>query len=149
MFTAAPNLTDYTSFLRTVVGIKAALLPDAADIIPTTLAIAKELVNEQLCAASSLMYTLAVYNLAADRLINYAPDVPEQTFFSDLRRTLRISDVSLGVVSASSDEGSSMAYLNPEQLKMLTLQDLQTLKTPYGRTYLGIAQSIGTNWGLS
>jgi hypothetical protein len=118
--------------------------------IVTTLSVAQEVVNETLACASPLLYTLAVYNLAADRLINFAIDITDQTYFQDLRAQLRISDVSLGVVSSSSNETTSSSWLNPEALKNLTLQDLQMLKTEYGRTYMGIAQSYGsTIWGLS
>lgn len=151
MFTdpTTPNQADYLSFLRGTVGIKAALLPDNADIIVTSLAIAQEIVNEQLACASPRMYTLAVYNLATDRLINYAPDVQNQTYFQDLRKDMKINQPSVGVVSSSSDESTSTTLLNPEQMKYFTLRDLQMLKTPYGREYMGLAQSVGTIWGLT
>jgi len=54
------------------------------------------------------------------------------------------------VISSTSDESSSSSYMNPEQLKMLTLANLQNLRTPYGRAYLGIVQSYGRNiWGIT
>jgi hypothetical protein len=115
-----------------------------------TLAVALDTVNLVLALASPLYYTLAVYNLAADRLFNFAPDVPGQSFFVDTRDKLRLLEVSVGVTTAASDQGTAGTLLNPEQMKLLTLQDLQTLKTPYGRTYMGIAQKYGrTIWGRS
>jgi hypothetical protein len=39
--------------------------------------------------------------------------------------------------------------LNPEVMNNLTFADLQTLKTPWGRIYLGIAQDVGTLWGVT
>lgn len=123
------------------------------DIVQMSLAVALDIVNDTLAMVSSLTYLLAVYNLAADRLINFASDdsiVPDQSYFEDLRQKLRISEVSTGVVSSTSNETSSTGLLNPEAMKTLTLQDLQTLKTPYGRTYMGFAQAYGPNiWGLT
>ena len=37
----------------------------------------------------------------------------------------------------------------PKAFDELTIGNLQNLKTPWGRVYLGIAQSYGTLWGLS
>lgn len=123
------------------------------DVVQTSFAVALEIVNDTLAAVSPSIYTLAVYNLAADALINFADDdsiVRNQTYFEDLRAKLRISEVSLGVVSSSSNDVSSTSLLNPEAMKTLTLQDLQALKTPYGRRYMGLAQAYGSNvWGLT
>lgn len=145
-----PNQTDYTSFLYGVVGIPTANLPASDPMIATTLKIALEIVNAILNMGSATLYTLAVYNLGADRLINFANDIDGQSYFKDLRKELRILDVRVGVPSAANDAGTAVSILNPEQLKTLTLADLQTLKTPYGRQYMGIAQDFGpTIWGLS
>jgi hypothetical protein len=124
----------------------------APDIVLSSLAIALEIVNEVLACASPRIYTLAVYNLATDRLINFAPDVPGQTFFQDLRgpKKLNLTSVSVGVPSQASDQGTATGILNPEQMKTFTLQDLQTLKTPWGRAYMGFASAYGPSlWGLS
>jgi len=120
------------------------------DSVYTSFVVAMETVNETLNCASPTLYTLAVYNLAADRLINFANDQPNQTYFEDLRETLKISSISVGVVSGSSDQSTSATLLNPQAMKAFTLQDLQTLKTPYGRYYMGLAQAYGpTLWGLT
>jgi len=94
-------------------------------------------------------YAMAVYNLATDRLINYAIDVPDQTYFMDVRKKMNITTVSLGVTSGSSDGQTSQQYLNPKFMETLTMGDLQLIKTPYGRAYIELAQSIGTLWGLT
>jgi hypothetical protein len=170
-----PNLSDYVSFVRNVVGIPDTLLPNpvvpqivtdnTTDIVTDwqdsaitstggvnwfilTLGLALETVNHQL-RVSPATYTWAVYNLGADRLINFAQDVPKQSFFKKLREDLKIYSPALGVPTAASDQGTSVGLLNPDQLRGLTLADLQTLKTPQGRVYLGIAQSVGSVWGLS
>lgn len=145
----APNLTDYTTFLYTVVEIPPMQLPATSPVIPMSLSIACETVNCTLMVVPTL-YTLAVYNLAADRLINYAPNQDTQTYFTDLRCKFRLNEVSVGVPSATADQGTSAGILNPEFMKTMTLLDLQTLKTPYGREYMSIALSYGPNvWGLS
>lgn len=122
----------------------------APQALLTTFNIAMATVNDTLACASADLYVLAVYNLATDRLINYAPDVGGQTFFQDQRTKFRVLDVSVGVPSAASDQGTAVGILNPEFMKTMTLQDLQTLKTPWGRAYMGIALDYGSNlWGLS
>lgn len=122
----------------------------APDFVTMTLDIAQEIVNGTLACVSSSIYTLAVYNLAADRLVNFGSDVPNQTYFEDLRAQFRILDVSVGVPSSANDSGVGVGILNPEQMRMFTLQDLQTLKTPMGRQYMSFAQAYGTTiWGLS
>mgnify|MGYP003341841371 CR=1 FL=1 len=49
-----------------------------------------------------------------------------------------------GVVSFAGDEGTQSTLTVPEALKGLTIGNLQNLKTPYGRTYLQIAQDFGS-----
>lgn len=121
----------------------------AQPIAATSLAIAQRTVNSALNAADPATYTLAVYNLAADRLLNFAPDQSGQTFFKDLRTALRLGEPALGVVSSSSDESTSSAVLNPEWMRRMTLRDLQTLKTEYGRNYMSMAMDYGPNiWAL-
>ena len=145
-----PNQADYTTFLYGVVGIPTANLPSSADIIATSLSIALSIVNETLNCADANIYTLAVYNLAADRLINFASDVSGQTYFQDLRSDLKIGQVRVGVPSSANDQGTAVGILNPEFMKTKTLRDLQTLKTIYGRTYMEFALDYGSNlWGLS
>lgn len=120
------------------------------DIIRTSLAIAQEIVNTALSQLSPSIYVLAVYNLAADRLINFAMDVANQTYFKDVRKAFRLTEVSVGVPSQVSDQGTAVGILNPEQMRLFTLQDLQTLRTPYGRTYMSFAQMLGrTVFGLT
>lgn len=100
--------------------------------------------------ASPRLYTLAVYNFATDRLLNFALDIPNQTYFSDFRVKFNINDRSPGTVASASDNGTSSAFLNPEFMRDLTVRDLQMLKTPYGRAYAEFAQDYGSViWGVS
>lgn len=169
-----PNLADYLGFLRGVVGLPASYLGlannnviDAATgaVIDSAFAqvtsnplisqfqlslnIALDIVNDQLNFASPDIYTLAVYNLAADRLINFGMDPQGQTVFADARKSYNVFNSQLGIVVSASDNGTSSAWEVPDFIKNMTLQNLQMLKTPWGRTYLGFAEAVGTNWGLS
>jgi hypothetical protein len=145
----SPNITDYTTFLQNE-GFGAVFLPTNSMWINTTFTVAMGVVSLDLATASPLMYTLAVYNLAADRLINFAQDVQGQNFFRQLREKYNIFSFSPGVIASTSDSGTSSSFANPEALTRLTLGDLQKLKTPYGRAYLSIAQELGPSiWGLT
>ena len=114
-------------------------------IVATSLSVAIGIVNQALNQANPGLYVLAVYNLATDRLMNFAPDQANQTYFSNLRDQYHLLDSKVGVVASGSDQGTSGAILNPEQLRRLTLENLQMLKTPFGRHYLGMAQAYGPN----
>lgn len=117
--------------------------------ITATFDVAVDTVNDAIALEPDL-YAFAVYNLATDRLVNWAPDITGQTYFQDLRRDMKIDRPALGVASSGSDQGTSGTVLNPEFMKQLTLADLQTLRTPWGREYIGIAQSWGsTLWGVN
>jgi hypothetical protein len=121
----------------------------APPALRSTFNIAMDIVSETLNASPDV-YVLAVYNLAADRLINYALDISGQTYFQDLRKDYRIATVSVGVASSANDQGTSVGILNPRAMETFTMLDLQTLKTPYGRAYMGLAQSYGPAlWGLT
>lgn len=121
----------------------------ASPALQATFCLAMDIVALALNASPNT-YVLAVYNLAADRLINFALDIPNQTYFQDLRTNYRISQISVGVASSANDQGTAVGILNPKAMETFTMQDLQTLKTPYGRIYMGFAQNYGVSlWGLS
>jgi hypothetical protein len=152
-----PSLDGYRRFLYEVANFPLESLPPTSFIIPVSLGIACEVVNHFL-RTTPRMYMLAVYNLATDRLINYAQDIPGQTFFQDLRKKYKISNSvavapispTVGVVTTTFDNGSGVTLATPETLKNLTLSQLQNLQTPFGAAYIGIASSVGpTLWGLS
>ena len=153
------NISDYQSFITNQMQIPVAALPLSSPVILMTLAIAVDIVNPALMEIPNAglilgytgptIYELAVYNLAADNLINFAQDQPGQTYFSDLRSAWKINNFVPGVIQSSGDETSSEALLVPEFMKNFTMSDLQNLKTPYGRQYLAFAQRYGSLWGIS
>jgi hypothetical protein len=157
-----PNLADYQTWLYTVVagqaGLTPRILPPASQVIPDTLQTAEAIVTDALQVAGPCgsqvtaltIYVQAVYNLATDRLYNWAGDVGGQTYFRDKRKEWGIFTISVGVAAQASDQGTAIGLLNPDQMQLLTLQDLQTLKTPWGRQYMAYAQMYGRNlWGLT
>lgn len=212
-----PNQTDFTAFLRTQAGIPTAALPDNSPYIPDALQLAIDVTNTDLQTALPNLYVLAVYNLGADRIVNWCPDqapalsalswsaglVTATTalalppafvqgfefgtlvagttpggyggsfdatvlsgtsfsypleadpgtatgfgtyllpFFQTVRANWNLTTSVTGVVNASADQATSAGFEVPEQLKSLTLGDIQKLKTPFGRAYLEITQSYG------
>lgn len=143
------DLAGFTTFVRTTMGISTTVLPDSAEWIGDAFNWSVEVVNDALQSISSLLYDQAVYNLAGDILLNIAQDQPGQTFFATARQTFGLNTFVAGVIQASSDEATSNTKLVPDFFKDLTLGNLANLKTPYGRTYLAIAQTYGPLWGLS
>ncbi len=106
------------------------------------------------------LYAIAVYNLGGDALVNVALDQsnaptiagtnPAAKFWAYTRSLYKIDSFLAGVVQSTSDNGSSTSLQLPEMMAQLNLMDLQTLKTPWGRRYMQIAQQMGpTDWGIS
>jgi hypothetical protein len=172
MSVSGPTFSGYLNFIRTVMAISTAVLPDNSIYIPWSYQMALRWVNTNLQQVQSQsfappdgldptypsLYAVAVYNLAGDRLVNYAQDVlnapPVQggtlPYFANLRATYKLNAFVAGAVNSTSDEGTSVSLTVPESLGQLTFDNLQRMKTPWGREYLGIAQSLGPSaWGLT
>jgi len=145
--TPPPTLAGFIQFLfQPGIGAVPANALSATDpVINVAFCVALEIVNQQICVVSPLMYNLAVYNLATDNVYNFAQDNPPspEAFFAKMRASLGIMDFVAGVTASTSDEGTSESLLNPEFMKDLKLADLQNLKSPWGRQYLAIAQRFG------
>lgn len=154
-----PTLAGYIAFLRNIAGINITVLPDDSIAIPLSYEIAGDIASCQLRVMGADIYTLAIYNLATDRLINFTPDQPGQTFFGGnpnaippikgLRQQYNLNAFVAGVIESSHDEGTGQNIAVPDSLRNLTLLDLQLLKTPFGLAYEQFAQQIGTLWGLT
>lgn len=171
-----PTRAGFLSFVRVTMGITTAQLPDNSMWIDVSYAVAVAIVNQDLASVPvpqqdsagvalnpgvDSMYTLAVYDLSADNLINFAQDVqgappvegsgsPGLPFFAWQRKQLNINGFVPGVIQSSSDQGTGNSLLVPDAFKDFTVANLQNLKTTYGRAYLGIAQSFGPRlYGMS
>lgn len=174
----APSFNGFIEFIRNTMGIDSTVLPDNSVYIPWAYQVSLRWVNTNLQAVIACgpigvgrggpdgidptypsLYTLAVYNLAGDNLVNYAqdivPNVPvaggDLPYFANLRAGLKIDSFTAGAVSGTSDEGTSVSIAVPKEIaEGLTFANLQQMKTPWGRAYLGIAQSFGPSiWGVS
>lgn len=84
-------------------------------------------------------------------LVNVLPGAAAtETYFATIRRQFKLASTVPGVIASTSDLSTSVSLDNPDFMKGLTLENLQLLKTPWGRAYLSIAQKYGpTIWGLS
>jgi hypothetical protein len=119
-------------------------------LVNSTLNIGMSVVNDLIACIDATLYTRAVYNLGTHYLISLFQDYRGQRYWKDLRKSFNLDTARLGVVASSSNDSSSTSYLNPEQFRHLTLRDLQLMKTPWGREYLGIAQDVGyTAYGIT
>lgn len=152
-----PTLAGFQAFIADVMGINPIYLPTNSPAIGWAYTVALMVVNPDLALVGSpagapvqtSMYAIAVYNLAGDNLINFAPDQDGREYFATLRKTMGISAFAAGVVTSASDSGTSDSLAVSEALHNLTIGQLQNLKTPWGRQYLAIAQSYGTIWGVA
>jgi len=144
----SPSLDNYLAWLRSQ-GFTDAALPADSMFIALTYDASLLTVNDALVVGGPMIYTLAVYNLAADMLVNWTPDQAGSTYFVDLRTAYGVFAFAPGVVTSSSDGGTSTSLQTPEFMSGLTMANLQNLKTPYGRQYLAFAQSFGPLWGLT
>jgi hypothetical protein len=156
-----PTLAGFQTYLTGVVGLPSTALPLSSLFIQYALNSALEVVSQDLNNASPDLYTDAVYSLATSLLINYAPDplpivvyptgdVGGLGFFAYTRNQWDLTSFLGGTIASSSDEGTSQSLSVPEYFKYFTVYDLQLLKDPYGRRYIGYAHKYGTTvWGLT
>jgi hypothetical protein len=99
------------------------------------------------------IYAFAVYNLGCAFLLEVAQDDPDaeppSTFWNDLRTKLGINSFLSGLITSAADQGTAESTYIPEQIKGMTLMDLQLAKSPWGRKYLMIAGQWGSIWGIT
>ena len=146
-----PTIAGFAAFLQGVVGIPQTVL-GAANVqtaISDAYQVAFTTTNDSLAQAPGPLYANAVYCLGTDWLLNWAPDPPNGNYFTKKRKELKLTAFQSGVVSSSGDEGTNVTLEVIEAAKNLTFDDLQRMKTVYGRQYIAIAQKYGTLWGSS
>lgn len=144
-----PTLAGFQDFVTNVMQVPVAALPVGSAVIGYSFNVASSIALRQMQCIDPFLYEMAVYNLSASILIQYASDQPGQTFFADYRSNRGIGTFTPGVIQSSADNGTSQSWMIPDYMKKLSLADLQNLKNPYGLAYLQIAQSYGAIWGLS
>lgn len=158
-----PTLADFQTFISNVMQVpSSALDPTTAPVVQYCYDFAIDWVYDLLGCVPTVttggwsLYARAVYNLAADTLINWAQDASGAPIYKDnlpywawLRDQYGVNNFVAGVIQSTSDEGTSAGYVVPEAFKEFTMQNLGNLKTPYGRQYLSIVQSWGQIWGIN
>jgi hypothetical protein len=155
-----PTPAGFLDFVRLAMGIPSQALPDGSYWLAFSYQYAMALTSLQLKAAPPPIYTLAVYNLGGDTLVNWAADGqppfpyptdnPDGTgYFTYLRKLWNLTGFVPGVIQSSADESTSESLLVPDAFKGMTVSDLNLIKTPWGRMYLGLIQSIGSLWGVT
>ncbi len=150
-----PTLAGFNTFVYNVMSIDPLILPTNAPIIGYAYNVALGIANPLLAAAGCpapgqwSFYAMAVYNLGGSNLINYAQDQLGRTWFADQRTLYGVTKFAPGVVSSTSDQSTATSLLNQDFMKTMTLRDLRTIKDPWGRQYMEIAQDFGPLWGLT
>lgn len=148
---STPNSADFLLFVREQ-GITTAYLPDASEYLTWALGYAQNvcmlpppaLVQSYVGATlSASPYVLAVYNLGFHRLLTIAQDQPGQTFFTEQRKAYSLLSFTAGPIQSSYDETTGESMVVPDWVKMLPIQSLSLLKTPWGRFYLEYAHMFG------
>ena len=151
-----PTLAGFQAFITSVMGIDADDLPPDSPVVAMAFNVALAIVNPLFRSVPigsppySSIYNLMVYNLAADSLVNYAQDQPGRCYFSDLQKKYNLGGFVSGVIQSANDEGTGQNMVVLAAAENFTLSNLQSLKPPWGRQYMGMAQSFGLNtWGIT
>jgi hypothetical protein len=162
---AAPTLAGFISFVQTFLAPPAPFDPTTDGTMDFAFQVSCQIVYQGLQLVTSpigpvnpdwQLYSLAVYNLGTDTLINYVQDGPNAPVYKDdmpywqwLRSKYGINDFQPGLVTSSADQGTSVGFQVLPQIASMTMANLQQLKTPFGRRYLAFAGQWGPLWGLT
>jgi hypothetical protein len=150
-----PTFAGFQWFVANMAGIPASEIPDVTvlqacyDQAINLAYWGLETVPSQ--STSPSIYAFAVYNLATDILVEIAWDDPNgtSTYWTDLRNKLGLNSMNFGIITSATDQGTSESTFIPDQIKGMTLMDLQLAKTPWGRRYLMFAGQWGAIWGIT
>ncbi|MCX7898514.1 MAG: hypothetical protein N2444_00225 [Methylocystis sp.] len=150
-----PTAAGFLAFLRTAVGVPLSALPDDSDFIPEVYNYAINVAYSGFAAMPNAdpsrrsLYATLVYNLGAHVLVSICPDQTGQTFFKALREKLALNSAFGGMITSASDEGTSASAVIPDWVSQMTLDEFDLIKSPWGRTYLRMAQKPFGPWGIS
>ncbi len=144
-----PNLTDFLTFAQAQ-GVPSGDVPTAGDNVfqpqwALDDALDRVIGQNMLASEATMRYVLAVYNLALHIWITQGDDLTGETFFTDTRTAMNLLSFLGGVILASGDGPTSQTIAVPEQLKGISIDDLELIKTPWGRRYMGYKQMYGRN----
>lgn len=161
--TVKPTYEGWVQWVYSIMGVPSAWLPNDSPYLFYAYNTAYAIVNPVFQCVPGPIFLQMIYNLAAHMLVTWAADpdpypngepyiivddVP-YGYFQYIRKQNNILGFTTGVVTSSSDEGTSVSLLVPEAFKNLTVDQLALTTTVWGRTYLGYAQRWNGPWGLS
>lgn len=163
---SAPSLSGFLWFVQNIMKISPSVLAPTDPVISFSYNLSLSMVNKALMKVPPSiysdqnglsLYTVAVYNLGGNNIVNFAQDAVDAPIYRDgmsyweyTRSKMGINNQVMGVIQSASDEGTSQSMQLPEWTKGMTMADVQASKTPWGRMYLGLAQQYGpTIWGIS
>ena len=72
-----------------------------------------------------------------------SPGMFNMSFFWQARQSLSLNSLVAGPVQSTGDQGTNTTLVVPDFFKTLTFEDLDLIKTPWGRRYLAYAQKAG------
>lgn len=161
IYPTSPSQSDFDSWVQYVMGVPTTVIGPGSGWLVNAYNQAFATVNPIMAQAGlGILYTQAVYFLGGDILVNDAPDDqevlyptnnPDNLFYwAYLRKQWNILGTGpTGAVQSTGDESTNASYTVPKVYEALTPDQVQNLKTPWGRRYLGIAAQVGTNWGIT
>lgn len=165
-----PTFAGFRQFVREVVGIPELYLPDGSTSMNWAWFLANDTVlwrfrfvpNYQ-PGPMQQIYSFMVYCLASHNLFMWAQDVqppPDPPFkldangnpigfFAYYRQLYGLNAFSPGIVETAYDQGTGTGLVIPDAMKQLTPDQLQLMKTPWGRAYLNYAMAWNRPWGIT
>lgn len=72
-----------------------------------------------------------------------APGMFNMQFFAAARKSFQLNAMVAGPVESTGDQGTNTKLIAPDFFKNLTMEDLDLIKTPWGRRYLAFAMKAG------
>jgi hypothetical protein len=164
--TPIPTFEGFQAWVVGVAGVPATAIDDTNSFyLAWAWNTATAIVLRYFLCVPGPIYLQMVYNLGMDRLANWCMDIqppvayvplPGQPpngaglpYFAYLRNWYGLNNFTPGLIDGAYDQGTGQTMKLLDVLEGMTIAQLQYLKTPWGRTYLGYAQDWGTNWGIT
>lgn len=149
MVTYPLQFAEFALWVRNYMKIPTSALPDDSPYLEWAFLSAKEWIPHCYFQCMPMLYREAVFNMGGSLIIQYANDIPGNTYFEDLRKKFGVGGMTSGVMSSAADQGTSGSMEISDAMKNLSLADLQAMQDPYGRRAIAILQELGPVWGLT
>lgn len=148
--TLRPTFDGYVRFVRGVMGVPDIAISDDDPTLKCCYDAALELMPKGMgLQCLPIIHTNTVYNAGGSLLLRFAADTPPSTYFSDLRKSLKLNVATYGLMSSAADQGTSGSMVISDALSNLTLADLMMMQDPYGRAVIAVLMELGPVWGYT